>query len=318
MMDQGQIPSSAATVEQAMRDELAEGNGALAATQPILSMLLTNRDQSLFSDEVIARVRGMMAHVAQQVLLACAEAGLQGDPAALMDQAHEDLTQLLLGDVAILSHAHALTQEFALSEQLHRRSGIDGVLSPLLQELAANSDADLAASAMRVIAAQARFLQHMRRMELPLGELPGDLFHKALLLMQNLLDDDAIATTAGTALRAGYDEAEGRLAQLSRLVSALGPRAPRALVVDHAGPALFATALGMASAQDRNLVLLSFGENQLARLALALRAAGLGQGALEEQFIYLHPDALLPEGFDALTPARAATILADGRLERAG
>ena len=160
-MDQGQIPSSAATVEQAMRDELAEGNGALVATRPILAMLLTNRDQSLFSDEVIARVRGMIAHVAQQVLLACGEAGGQRDPAALLDQAHESLTQMLLGDAAILSHAHALTQEFALSEQLHRRSGIDGVLSPLLQELAASSDADLAASAMRVIAAQARFLQSL-------------------------------------------------------------------------------------------------------------------------------------------------------------
>ena len=74
----------------------------------------------------------------------------------------------------------------------------------------------------------------------------------------------------------------------------------------------------MASDQDRNLVLLSFGENQLARLALALRAAGLGQSAVEEQFIYLHPDALLPEGFDAWTPARAAALLAAARVERAG
>lgn len=318
MIHQGQIPAAAETVEQVMRDELAEGDGVITATRPILAMLLANRDQSLFSDEVIARVRGMIAHVAQQALLACGEAAGKPDPAALVDQAHEGLTQLLLGDAAFLSHAHALTQEFALGEQIHRRSGIDGVLSPLLQELAASSDAALAAAAMRVIAAQARFLQQMRRMELPLAELPGDLFHKALLLMQNQLGDDSVATKAAATLRAGYDEGEGRVGQLSRLVSALGPRATRALAIDHAGPALFATALGMASDQDRNLVLLSFGENQLARLALSLRAAGLGQSAVEEQFIYLHPDALLPAGFDALTPARAAAVLAAARVERAG
>lgn len=318
MIHQGQIPASAATVEQVMRDELAEGDGVLAATRPILAMLLANRDQSLFSDEVIARVRGMMAHVAQQVLLACGEASGHSDPAALVGEAHEGLTQLLLGDGAFLSHAHALTQELALAEQIHRRSGIDGVLSPLLQELAASSDAAMAAAAMRVIAAQARFLQHMRRMELPLAELPGDLFHKALLLLQNYLEDDAVSAAATATLRAGYDEGEARLGQLSRLVSALGPRAARALAIDHAGPALFATALGMASDQDRNLVLLSFGENQLARLALSLRAAGLGQGAVEEQFLYLHPDALLPAGFDALTPVRAAAVLAAARVEQAG
>jgi hypothetical protein len=57
--------------------------------------------------------------------------------------------------------------------------------------------------------------------------------------------------------------------------------------------------------------LLSFGENQLARLALALRAAGLAQDAVEEQFYYLHPDAQLPAGFDRVTPDRAAAILND-------
>lgn len=318
MIHQGQIPAGAETVEQVMRDELAEGDGVLAATRPILAVLLANRDHSLFSDEVIARVRGMIGHVAQQALLACGEVDGQADPATMVDEAHDGLTQLMLGDPAFLSHAHALTQEFALAEQIHRRSGIDGVLSPLLQELAASSDAVLAAAAMRVIAAQARFLQHMRRMELPLAELPGDLFHKVLLLLQNHLGEDPLATAAAAALRAGYDEGEGRIGQLSRLVSALGPRATRALAIDHAGPALFATALGMASDQDRNLVLLSFGENQLARLALSLRAAGLEQGAVEEQFIYLHPDALLPEGFAALTPARAAALLAAARVERAG
>ncbi|MXO72272.1 hypothetical protein [Alteraurantiacibacter buctensis] len=317
MIQQGQIPTGADAVEQVMRDELAEGDGVLAAARPILAMLLNNRDQALFSDEVIARVRGMIAHVARQLLVACGEAAGDADPSNMVEQANEGLTQMLLGDAAILAHSHALTQEFALAEQLQRRSGIDGVLSPLLQELAASSDADLAGGAMRAIAAQARFLQQMRRMELPLGELPGDLFHKALLLLQNHFADDDVAIAAGAALRAGFDEGEGRIGQLSRLVSALGPRATRALAIDHAGPALFATALGMASNQERNLVLLSFSENQLGRLALSLRAAGLGQSAVEEQFLYLHPDAVLPAGFDMLTPARAAALLAEAPVEQA-
>ena len=126
-----------------------------------------------------------------------------------------------------------------------------------------------------------------------------------------------MALAAGATLRAGFDEGEGRVGQLSRLVSALGPRANRALAIDHSGPALFATALGMASNQDRNLVLLSFSENQLGRLALSLRAAGLGQSAVEEQFLYLHPDAVLPAGFDMLTSARAGALLAEAPVDQA-
>lgn len=323
MSYQGQTPVSAAEVESILQGELAEGDAVLASTRPILRHLLANRDQSLFSDEVIARVRGMIAHVARQLLRACIDAGGadggEADEAVLQDlPGHEDLAALMLEDAAFLSYAHALTQEATLAEDLQRRSGIDGVLSPLLQELAASTDPQVAAAAMRAIAAQARFLQQMRRMELPLAELPGDLFHKALLLMHTHMAGDPVAEAAGTSLRAAFDEGEGRIGQLSRLVMGLGMRAPRALAIDHAGLALFATALGMASNQDRTLAILAFGENQLARLALSLRAAGLGQSAVEEQFLYLHPDALLPEGFEALTSARAVAVLAASPVVAAG
>ena len=72
-----------------------------------------------------------------------------------------------------------------------RPEGIDPVLTGLVQELIASQDSGVSALAMQALAAQSRFVQSQRRMELPLGELPGDLFHKALLLMQHLLDDDA-------------------------------------------------------------------------------------------------------------------------------
>jgi len=313
MIHTGPIPEPVAEpavqVEHVLRDELAEGDAALASTRPILQHLLANRDQALFSDEVIARVRGMVTHVARQLLHACAEAGGIADVGSHVADHEDGLAQLLLDDSAFLAHAHALTQEAQLADQLQRRSAIDGVLSPLLQELAAAADAEMAAAAMRVIAAQARFLQTMRRMEMPLGELPGDLFHQALVQLRAYLGDDAIAGPGEERLRADYDEGLGRLGQLSRLVMALGQHATRALAIDHAGLAVFATALGMASRQDRNVVVLAFGENQLARLALALRAAGLSQPAVEEQFLFLHPDALLPDHFASLTPARAMAVL---------
>jgi hypothetical protein len=97
----------------------------------------------------------------------------------------------------------------------------------------------------------------------------------------------------------------------------MGEQAVRALAIDHAGLALFSTALAMASRQDRNLAVLSFADRQFARLALALRAAGLQQRAVEEQFLFLHPDTALPAGFATLGADRAAALLAGSRPEAA-
>ena len=69
-------------------------------------------------------------------------------------------------------------------ERLQARSGIDPVLTPLVQDLVASKDGSVASLAMAVLASQARFQQHYRRMELPLRELPGDLFHQALVLLR--------------------------------------------------------------------------------------------------------------------------------------
>ena len=63
--------------------------------------------------------------------------------------------------------------------------------------------------------------------------------------------------------------------------------------------------------------MLSFADRQFARLALALRAAGLKQQAVEEQFLYLHPEIALPDGFDRLRADRAAALLAGSRPEAA-
>jgi hypothetical protein len=305
-------------VELLLRDELGRGDAMIATARPILRHLLANDDHAMFNDEMIARIRGMMNHVAAQLRFAQAEAAGALDRAKYADERQDELAQALFEDTSFLAHAHALTLEAQLAERLQARSGIDAVLSPLVQELAAAREMDTAALAMAVLAAQARFMQHHRRMELPLGELPGDLFHRALLLLRAQAEgaEDA-AEQAERRLREAYDEGAGRLGLLTKLVMAMGTKALRALAIDHAGLAIFSTALAMASSQERDIAVLSFADRQFARLALALRAAGLKQQAVEEQFRYLHPEIALPDGFDRLRADRAAALLAAAQPEAA-
>ncbi|WP_343807456.1 hypothetical protein [Alteraurantiacibacter aestuarii] len=304
--------------EDILRGELQRGDLVIATTRPILRHLLATSDQSLFSDMVIARVRGMIGHVARQLLFARGQADGVEDLGSYADLREARLTQMLMEDSAFLAHAHAQTLEMQLADQLQRRSGIDLVLSPLLQELAASTDAQMAALSMRVLAEQARFVQQQRRMELPLAELPGDLFHRALLILRTLDDeaDGAQRTEAG--LRDRFDESNSRLGLITRLIMGMGKTAPRALAIDHGGLAVFATALAMASGQDRNLAIYSFGENQIARLALSMRAAGLKPSALEEQILYIHPDISMPAGLDMISGDQAAAMLASSMPDVAG
>lgn len=298
-----------------LQQRLAGEDFVLSATSPILQHLLVNRDEALFSDEVIARVRGLTANIAYQLLLARALAAGEPDPAASAIAGQDALARRLVEDEEFIAHVHTQTLEAQLAESMRQRSGVDHVLSPLLQHLAASPDEKTAALAIRTIAAQARFIQQMRRMEMPLSELPGDLFHKALLAMRERDNGSDGSARAEAELRASYDEANSRLGQLSRLVMSLGRDAMRALAVDHAGLALFTTSLAMASGQQRNLVILTLGNNQCARLAVTLRAAGLRKEAVEEQFLYFHPDMHLPEGTVSLTTDSAARLLAEVQME---
>lgn len=304
-------------VEDILREELDRADAMIATARPILRHLVANDDQGLFNDEAVTRIRGMMTHVATQLLFVQAGVIEALDPAAYAAEREEDLVQALFEEGALLAHAHALTLEAQIAERLRARGGIDSVLTPLIQELAAAKEGETAALAIAVLAAQARFMQQQRRMELPLGELPGDLLHAALVLLRALGGSDEQAVEVERRVRGSYDEGCSRLGLLTRLIMTLGPKATRALSIDHAGLALFATALALASGQERELTVLSFADRQFARLALGLRAAGLRQQAVEEHFLYLHPEVALPEGFDSLRPDRAAALLAGSRPEAA-
>ncbi|MBS1240286.1 MAG: hypothetical protein H6R45_992 [Proteobacteria bacterium] len=298
-------------VEDLLRLELAEGDAMIGALGPILRHLLASDTYSLFSDETIARVRGMVENLARQLLHAESDAAELETPEDFVAERVDALAGALLGNGPLLNHLHALAIEWQLAERLHSRNGVDPVLSPLLQALIASSDPDTATAAMTALAAQARFVQGLRRMELSLTELPGDLFHTALVTFRTLASeaDSESAEIAEAALRANFDESRSRLGLLSRLVTGMGSGAIAALSVDHAGVAIFLTALSIGSGQDRDITVLSTSDRQLARLALALRAAGLKPAAVEEQFVYLHPEIALPEGFEQLRADRAAALL---------
>lgn len=314
MMDSAAQFQSAETVEAALLGELNHGDSVLATVTPIMRHLLDGGGGTIFADVVIAGVRGMAADLARQLLDARSQAAGISErnehPAAQLSE----LCAALTINPVLVSHCHALALEWKLAQQLHARLSLDPVLSPLLQSEMASADSETATLAMRFLAAQARFCQEQRRMQLPLLELPGDLLHGALIALRTVSspDLDTLAEQAEAALRQAYDEARSRLGLAARLVSGLPEGGLAALSLGHAGTALFLTALSLGSRQDRGIVALATDDSQLARLALALRACGLKQAPVEEQFLTLHPDIALPEGFEQIGPDRAAAMLATG------
>lgn len=305
------MQSSNAPVEEVLRDELARGDVVIGTIAPVLSHLLANHDHSLFSDEIVSRVRGMASDLARQVLLAEAHASRAADARLHAERGRAALAERLMADEQLVAHCHALSLEWQLTSRLETRSAIDPVLSPLLQALIASDDDPVAATAMSTLAAQSRFAQTQRRMELPLGELPADLFHQVLAVWSASFNDanDPAVIAAGASLRDGYDESAGRLALLSRLVTGMGAGSRAALEIAHAGVALFLTALAASTRFDRDLAVIATNDRQFARLALSLRAAGLKPREVEEQFLHIHPDIALPAGFDHLRAERAAALL---------
>ncbi|MBU7579587.1 MAG: hypothetical protein KAF27_03830 [Porphyrobacter sp.] len=291
-----------ATVEAILRGGLAREGRALASVVPVLRHLLGAQTQGLVNEAILARVRGMILDLAAQ--LARPEAG--HDPALRGSEAVDALADTLMGDEALLGHCHALAAEGLMAERLMQRHAIDPVLSPLLQELIAAEDPAVASLAMATLAAQSRFVQSQRRMELPLGELPAELFHALV----------GRACDQATRLQAAYDEGASRLGLLARLVGAMRRGALAALGLDHAGVALFATALANETRMPRSDVVLACHEGQSLHLALLLRAAGLAPAAAERQLLFTDPAARFPEALGSLSPNQAAAVLASERAVR--
>ncbi len=302
------------SAESVLREELVRGDKALGSVQPVLRYLLSCEEVSVFSDEVIARVRGMLDDLARQMLDEIARVQGHIDPQDHDEGAMAAFAENMAANSALLAHVHGLALEWQLTERLQQRLSLDPVLPPLVQALIASPEPSASGLAMNLLAAQARFCQAQRRMRLPLGELPGDLLHALLLVMRTLASHDAqadqTAAQAEAAIRSRFDEGQSRLGIISRLVTGMGGGAIAALSVGHGGTAVFLSALALASGQDRDTAILATSESQMARLALSLSAAGLKTSAVQEQFLSIHPDITLPQGLDRLDADRAAAMLA--------
>lgn len=296
----------AAAGESPSLAELAQANRVLASIPPVLGHLVANEDIALFSEEIVARTRGMVESLAMQLARAAAEAAPH-DPA-------RRLAAALFTQTALVIHCHALAVEAQLTERMARETGMDPVLSPLLQDRIASPQADEAGTAMTLLAAQARFVQSQRRMELVASELPADLLPDVLT---------AFAATCGPAANAAamrerdaFDEARSRNALLARVVLADGDGISRALDLENAGVALFATAVSLASGQDRAAAVLALTAGQQARLALILSVCGLGSRASEAILLRLHPDAGLPRHCFGLERDAAQALLTGAESDR--
>jgi hypothetical protein len=302
--------SDSTFVERILKDELARENRALSGVAPVVSHLLQSPGQTLVSDAVVARMRGMLGDLAWQWLSA-----VSGEHAPFANDADQidGIAEILAAEPLVLNHLHALALEGIISDRLEKRHSIDPVLSPLLQELIASDQPEIAELAMNTLAAQSRFLQSQRRMGLPLGELPSDVF---LIVVQRFRNcslgyDEAAIKQTGKALKRAYDEGAGRIGLLARLVSSMRGGAVAALELEHAGIALFASALAVLTRQQRDLAVLACHEQQAGRLALSLRGAGLNGTSIKRQFLFLEPSDVLPEGVGEIAMERALELLAD-------
>ncbi len=304
---------NAQSVEDALRAQLVAGDRMLADALPALPHLLAADDPVLFGPDVLALVRGVLLDLAGQLLAARAETAGDAEGEAMPAEGREGLARLLAAERCILSHVHAIAIEARMIARIAERSGLDPVLTPLAEDHAGSPGQVGSVSGRAVLAAQARFVQRIGRMEHPLAELPGEQFHLALLALRSFAGErDPAVLATDRKLRSVYDEGAGRLAIIARFLAALALEPVFALDARHAGLSVFLSALALSTGQARDSAILALGECQLMRLALSLRAAGLDDRAMQSQFFLLHPYVGAPVGFDALSPDRAAALLGTG------
>lgn len=314
----GNVPmdrTETTSVEAILKDELARGNRALLSVAPVIAHMLEASGPALVSDAIVARLRGMLGDTARQLLVAGNETARRG----ALDQSDIDsLAGALAGDSAVIGHLYALAMEGHLTDRLEQRASLDPVLSPLLQELIASDKPATAELAMNALAAQSRFIQCQRRMELPLDELPSQLFSAVLDQFEaaKLAMDPPSVSRALTALKRRYDEGAGRIGLLARLVSSMRGGAVAGLQLEHAGLAMFASTLAALTGQSRDLAVFACHEGQAARLAISLRAAGLDAETIEAQFMMLGSGGAIPADLASMPPERAHALLSSGEFER--
>jgi hypothetical protein len=305
----------ASSVESVLRDDLARADRALGGVAPVLGHVLAGSGNALVSDAVVARIRGMLNDLARQ--FAARLAAADSDRHAMDASLPETLAQQLGGDAPMLVALHASAMEGLITEKLDQRAAIDPVLSPLMQELVASQDAFTSETAMQALAGQSRFMQAQRRMQQPVLELSPEALERALRIWARAIpaEDEPVVTRAMRDLKAEYDEAQTRGGLIARLLNAMRGGAVAALELEHAGFALFTSALAQHTGQSRERAILACHDDQSSRLAVSLRAAGLASDAIERQFMALDLSVRPPAALEALSPAMARAMLHGGDVK---
>jgi len=305
----------ASPAETALEGELARANRALSGVAPVLEHALVGDGGGLVNDLLVARVRGMVNDLAHQLELR--RSSETPDKLPVPEEALDYLTRLLISDTPLLLHLHACAVEGVLTEKLDSQTGVDPVLSPLWQELIASEDAAVSETAMQALAAQARFMQAQRRMQHPILDLPPEVLERALRIWvraTNVEEEPSVAA-AMRAIKSDYDEAQSRLGLITRLVSSMREGRIAALELDHAGLALFTSALASLTGETRERAVMACQNQQAARLAVCLSAAGLDHSAIEQQFVHLDPANTTPRGLAGLSPDAARALLQKSATE---
>ena len=303
--------------EAALRDALERSDAALWAAGPVLAHLLSVPDRSLLTDEIVASVRGMLDHLAEQLLQASLAANPSEENVGFVPGYRENLTEVLQRMPELLGHCHALAVEWVVARRLESERGIDPVLSPILKKAAAMDDPVCARTAMGLISAQARYVQAQRRMELPLAELPGDLLHSVLIAWRRFGADARWGSTeaADASIRGAYDESATRLALSARLVSMMGENVAELLSIEESGAAVFFTALGRMSGQSRHLCVFASHDRRATRMILSLRAAGMGVRDAERVALQVQPGISQLTDLAGIGPEDARTLLDDASFK---
>lgn len=296
-----------------LQQELARCERARKAVIPVLRHMLTNEGPSLVSEAVVARVRGMLQDLARQAF-AGGRHPIASDSAAV--QAVDTIASCLADHKMLLGHIHVLALESQLAEKFEQRLSLDPVLSPLLQELIASDDRVVAELAMGLLAAQARFMQSQRRMELPLAELPADLLDAAIRCSEGSAHPPSAAGFG--ALRETYDEAATRLGLLERLIRAMRGAVVASFSFDRAGLALFASGVASAADVPRAEAVISCSDHQGVKLAMLLRAAGLDMPVIERQMLMIGMAAPAPCGIADISTGAARQYLAEQIMPNRG
>ena len=121
MMESGLSQFGDHSVEGALFDALTRGDAAMASAGPILRHMLENDDHSMFTDEIVARVRGMVSHVARQLLA-------RGERVVGIDNLNDYYdVQLKRDRLADIAHPHFAFHQADFADHVSLEDALRGV-----------------------------------------------------------------------------------------------------------------------------------------------------------------------------------------------